>query len=193
MPAARVSVAKPTPRSRQACSVRQSSAKPADGASNATGLAAIVVHTSHKASGCGTCAYWIGRPCRASPASRCARLPMKRSSTRRGWLASTLHDGVQRPEPEPVARRQGRRRRAVFRARAMIARAEDDGGEAGGVADRQPAGEPDLDRLATRQMRAAEAGRQGCRVVGNDQVTGVRTRFPTRCAGDGGCARPPSR
>ena len=86
--------------------MRQSSAKPADGASNATGLAAIVVHTSHRASGCGTCAYWIGRPWRASPASICARLPMKRSSTRRGWPARRSTTASERPEPEPVARRQ---------------------------------------------------------------------------------------
>ena len=67
----------------------------------------------------------------------------------------TLHDGVQRPEPEagrPATRQAAER--AVFRARAMIAGAEGDGDEAGGIADRQPAGEPDLDRLAARQMRA---------------------------------------
>ena len=57
MPAACVSVAKPISRRRQACSVRQSSAKEADGASNATGRAAILVQTSHSASGSGTCAY----------------------------------------------------------------------------------------------------------------------------------------
>lgn len=84
-PAACVSVAKPTPRRRQAWSVRQSSAKPADGASNATGPAAIFVQTSQSTNGSGTCAYWIGRPCCASPASTAARLPRKCSSNIRVW------------------------------------------------------------------------------------------------------------
>src|SRR6058998_1938733 len=41
---------------------RQSSAKPADGGSKATGGPAIGVHTSHSASGTATCAYWMGLP-----------------------------------------------------------------------------------------------------------------------------------
>ena len=45
MPAACVTVANATPRSRRAERVPQSSAKPADGASNATGRPANDVHT----------------------------------------------------------------------------------------------------------------------------------------------------
>ncbi len=41
-------------------------------------------------------------------------------------------------------------------------------------------------------MRAAEAGRQGCGVVGDDQVAGAEQAFPARCAADGACGRPPS-
>src|SRR6266568_1432851 len=50
---------------RQAAIDLQSSAKPADGGSKATGGPAIGVHTFHSASGAGTCAYWIGLPWRA--------------------------------------------------------------------------------------------------------------------------------
>ena len=45
-------------------------AKPAEGGSKATGRAASAVHTSHSASGWGTWAYWIGRPCRDRPVNR---------------------------------------------------------------------------------------------------------------------------
>ena len=47
----------------------------AEGGSKAIGSAAILVQTSHKASGSGSCAYWIGRPYRASPAKTVAGLP----------------------------------------------------------------------------------------------------------------------
>ena len=57
MPAACVIVANPMSRARRAAIVCQSSAKPADGGSKATGGLAIGVHTSHRASGVGTCAY----------------------------------------------------------------------------------------------------------------------------------------
>ena len=57
MPAASVMVANAMPRSRIARIDAQSSTKPADGGSNATGTPAIGVHTSHSASGAGTCAY----------------------------------------------------------------------------------------------------------------------------------------
>ena len=52
MPAACVIVAKPMLRARSAAIICQSSAKPADGGSKATGGLAIGVHTSHSASGC---------------------------------------------------------------------------------------------------------------------------------------------
>ena len=85
MPAACVSVASAAPRSRSRCTVAQSSTKPADGGSNATGRLASRVHVDHIASGCGTCAYWIGRPCRAMPLQTSASAPSKASSIRRGW------------------------------------------------------------------------------------------------------------
>ena len=67
-PAAWVSVAKPMPRRCKASSSCQSSTKPADGGSNATGGPAIRVHTSQSASGSARCAYCTGRPWRAMPA-----------------------------------------------------------------------------------------------------------------------------
>ena len=57
IPAAWVSVTNPMPRSRSARIDAQSSAKPADGGSNAAGTLAIGVHTSHNSSGAATCAY----------------------------------------------------------------------------------------------------------------------------------------
>ena len=72
------------PRARMAPSIAQSIAKPADGGSKAAGTPAIGVQTSHSASGVGTCAYWIGRPCRARPAHTASGGPLKRSDTSRG-------------------------------------------------------------------------------------------------------------
>ena len=48
--------------------------------------------------------------------------------------------------------------------------------KAGRVADRYPCGEPDLDRLAARAMRAAQACRQGCSIVGDDRVPRAEQR-----------------
>ena len=62
MPAACVIVANPMLRARRAAIICQSSAKPADGGSKATGGLAIGVHTSQRASGVGTCAYCTGLP-----------------------------------------------------------------------------------------------------------------------------------
>jgi hypothetical protein len=52
----------------------------------------------------------------------------------------------------------------------MIARPERNCDESARIADRQPRRKPDLDRLAACVMRAAQACRQGCGVVRNDQV-----------------------
>ena len=57
MPAACVMVVKPAPRARMARSTDQSRMNPADGASNATGCEAMLVHVSHIASGAGMCEY----------------------------------------------------------------------------------------------------------------------------------------
>ena len=154
--------------------MRQSSAKPADGGSNATGGPAIGVHTSHSASGAGTWAYWIGRPCRARPAQIASGGPSKRSATSRGWPSSRSTVADERPEGEPVARPQRRRRRPVLGARAVVAGAEHDGGKLADVVRRQraPAGEPHLDGAAARHVLAAQAGGQRRGVVGDHQVAG---------------------
>ena len=58
----------PTPRARSAARRRQSSTNPAEGGSKAAGRLAILVQLSQGASGPDRWAYWIGCPCRASPA-----------------------------------------------------------------------------------------------------------------------------
>ena len=80
-----VTVPNATPWARIAASAPQSNAKPAEGASNAAGCPATAVHTSHSANGSGTCAYWIGRPCRARPAHTPSAEPSNRNASRRGW------------------------------------------------------------------------------------------------------------
>jgi hypothetical protein len=84
MPAATVIVANAIRRPRIARIESQSSAKLADGGSNAAGSPAIDDQTSHSASGVAMCAYWIGRPWRAIPAHTAAGDPPNRSETRRG-------------------------------------------------------------------------------------------------------------
>lgn len=82
----------------------------------------------------------------------------------------------QRAELQPVAGVQGRRRGAVFGARAEVAGTEDDRGE--GVhrihPQRSPPGQPHLDRRAGGQVRAVQAGRQRRRIVGHQQVAGAQ-------------------
>ena len=153
--------------------MRQSSAKPADGGSNATGPAAMRVQTSHKRQRLGDMRV-LDRPAvPRQPGQHCGAAAGEAQLDKAGMAEQTLDDGGERPEPaggRPATRRGGGG--AVFRARAMIAGAEGDGDEAGGIAERHPAGEPDLDRLAARGMRAAEARRQGRGVVGDDQIAG---------------------
>ena len=83
--------------------MRQSSAKPADGASNATGSAAIFVQTSHSASGSGTCAYWIGR--RTAPVLQGRLRGCLEAQLEKARMAEeALYDGFKRAEPQAVAR-----------------------------------------------------------------------------------------
>jgi hypothetical protein len=92
MPAAWVSVANAAPRARSKPIRAQSRMNPADGASKATGWPAIRVQVSQIASGSGTYAYWIGRPCRARPSQISATGFSKRISISRGCpgTASTI-------------------------------------------------------------------------------------------------------
>jgi len=57
---------------------------PAEGGSNAAGAAAIDVHASHNARGSARCAYWIARPCAATPRQNAAGVPSKRTRNSRG-------------------------------------------------------------------------------------------------------------
>ena len=169
-PAAWVRVAKPTPRRRKASSSCQSSTKPADGGSNATGSAGDRVHTSQSASGAARCAYWTGRPWRAMPAQIASASPAKRSSTRRGWPSDAhARSARERPERERVAGRERRRRGRSSVRRAVVARAEDDGAKAlrRRRRERAPARQAHLDRRAARQVPPGEARGQGRGVVGD--------------------------
>ena len=84
MPAACVMVANCTRRFVIDASASQVSTNPDDGGSNATGGPAIDVQVSHSASGSVRCAYWIGRPWRASPSQTMSGEPSNASATRRG-------------------------------------------------------------------------------------------------------------
>ena len=107
-----------------------------------------------------SCAYWIGRPWRARPAQIASGVPSKRSDTRRGWPSRRSTAAESGPRRESIARFKGRRRRSVLGSRAVIARAEHDGGEPADVVrgERAPAGEPHFDRATARHVLAAEAG-----------------------------------
>ena len=167
MPAACVRVAKATPRRRSASSSCQSSTKPADGGSNATGGPAIGVHTSQSASGSATCAYWIGRPWRARPAQIASACRRSAISTRRGWPSS-----ARAPRPRAARARSRspgaqRRRRAVGpRCACGSRRAEDDGAKAlrrrPARASGRPASRTSIARAA-RHVHAARGSRAGSR------------------------------
>ena len=120
------------------------------------GLAAIVVHTSHKRQRLRDMRVLDRPPVPRQPGQH-LRAAAEEAQLDKAGVAE--QDARRRRRAARAERRspgdKRRRGRPVFRARAMIARAEGDGDEAGGVAERQPAGEPDLDRLAARQMRAA--------------------------------------
>ncbi len=154
----------------------QSSAKPADGASKATGRAAIFVHTSQSASGSGTCAYWMGRPCLAIPAQISSGVAGEPDRDEPRMPEEALDDRRQRPEENTVAGREARRRGPVLGPRAVVAGTEGDGDEARRVVKRAPRGEAKLDRRAAFRMRAAEARGQGRRVVGDNEVARPKQR-----------------
>ena len=138
---------------------------------------AIGVHTSHSASGAGTCAYWIGRPWRARPAHTVAAAPSKRSVTRRGWSSSRLDGRGQRSERHSIAGRQQRRRRPVLgpvdgsrprRRRSPLNRA------------RRPQAPSDA-RPASRTS-ISDAARRGARRAGSRAASPRRWRRPDRRA-----------
>ena len=91
----------------------------------------------HSASGCGTCAYWIGRPCRAMPAQIASSDAVERQLDQPRMPEHALDVGVERAERQPIAgaraaaaaagarcgvrgrrRRRRRRRSAARRCRA---------------------------------------------------------------------------
>ena len=84
-------------------SAAQSRMKPADGGSNATGGLAMRVQVSQIASGCGTYAYWIGRPWRASPSQISADRALKAQLDQPRMREHARHDRTQRSEPQRVA------------------------------------------------------------------------------------------
>ena len=132
-------------------------------------------HIPQAPAAAGTCAYWIGRPCRASPASICGAAADEAQLDKARMAGKTLDDGGKRARAASRSPGDsGGGGAPVFRARAMIAGAEDDGDEAGGIAERHPAGEPDLDRLAARQ--------HACRVrlAGKVAASLATTRSPAR-------------
>ena len=91
-------------------------------------------------------------------------------------VEKALDHGFEWAEFEAIAWRQRRRRRPLFRAHAVIARAENNRHEAGWVGKRQPACQADFDRLVPVRNRAAQAGWQRRGVIGDDQVAGIEQR-----------------
>ena len=85
---------------------------------------------------------------------------------------STVAD--ERPQQYSIAWFEGRRRRTVLGARAVVARAEHDGGKLPDVIRRERAatGEPHFDRAAGRHVLTVEASGQGGSVVGDHEVAG---------------------
>ena len=124
IPAACVIVANSMPRARSAPSVRQSSANPADGGSNATGGPAIAVQSSQSASGAARARTELdGRVERGRPRSRRAR---HRIAARQARMTEHVLDDRRRAaRAEAIAGAQRRRQRSMFGRRVKVAGAED--------------------------------------------------------------------
>jgi hypothetical protein len=90
-----------------------------------------------------------------------------------GMAEEALYDGGKGTERETIARRERRRECPVFGPRAMITGPEGDGDEPRRVGGRYPAGEADLDRLATAAMFAAQARRKCRGIIGDHEVARV--------------------
>jgi len=84
-----------------------------------------------------------------------------------------LDNCVESAEPKTVAGRKKRRRRPVFRSRAMIAGAECDCVKPRRVARDHPSRKADLERLAARAVDARQARGQGRRVIGDYEIAGA--------------------
>ena len=153
----------------------QSIAKPADGGSKAAGCPAIGVQTSHNSSGAGTCAYWIGRPCRASPAH-----------TRVGGAVEAQQDEPWMIEEALDRRRQRFPERQDDRLARAVAAAADLRSACGSLPRRRP-------RRGTSSAPRARRrpGRRSARSVASDAWPAsrtsisapVRTCTPRRLAG----------
>ena len=157
------------------------------GASKATGRPAIAVQTSQSFSGSGTCAYWIGRPCRAIPVQISSRVPMNRIATRRGWprMSSTIAVKGPSTSVSPRSSRGGRGRSSVGMRWSPAPKA---------IA-RKCVGSPSVFHAASRSSigaplsacAAAEARRQRRRIVGDDEIAWPeqRRQVPPRGVADG--------
>ena len=102
---------------------------------------------------------WPSMPREAGSSTR-MREPAKRIRIKTRMAERAFDRRGERPEVEPVAFAQPRRRRPILRTLAVIAGAEGDCDEAFGVAKLDPGGKPDLDRFA-----AGDAGREGSPVA----------------------------
>src|SRR6185503_14740381 len=87
-------------------------------------------------------------------------------------MVEQLRDGRrQRPKQETVTGSEPWWKRTIFRPRAEVAGAKDDGRERDVFGrERGTSGEPGLDHGPARHVHAVQAGGQGSRVVGHDQV-----------------------
>ena len=175
MPAAWVSVAKPTPRSRSAPSSAQSSTKPADGGSKATGSAGDRrPHVPQRERL--RHVRVLDRPAVPRDAGP-DRVGRRRRSAARpaadGRAARIDGAAAGRAASRSPACSGGGGGRSSVRVRWSPApNTTAVNSRTSSAAQRAPAGEPHLDRRAARRGAAVQAGRQRRGVVGDDQVAG---------------------
>src|SRR4029450_7972723 len=93
-----------------------------------------------------------------------------------GVVENALDVGGERSQGQRVILCERRRRRSVFRPRAMISRTESNCEESRRISHRDERRKPDLDRSAARVVHAVETCGQRRSIVGNDEVARSKKR-----------------
>ena len=181
------------PLARRSASSCQSNANPAEGGSKAAGVLAILVQLSQGANAWLRWAYWIGRPCRESPAQISSVEPSKATDARTGHGPGWL-----RPSRRAARGQAGRRGRAQeagadlpcgSASRRRRRRSAENRLRSSGRSDGTP-GEAELDRCHRRQMDAGEAGGNGRRVIGDHEIARPQQPDKGRAPVMGDASRP---
>ena len=185
IPAACVMVAKRMPRAIIAASSFQSSTNPAEGGSNATGGPAIGVHTSHSASGSGTCGVLYGAAMARQPFADFIRRAVEPDGQQPRVLQHGLHRRAERPENQPVARTQSEAARGRSSVRVWKSPGPNTMAEnrltSSGASDRRPASRtsmPSPARLAGSVAASFATTRSPGRSRSGKAVRGRCRRLP---------------